>query len=180
MSDAVSQAQSLLEDHLDRHPLAEPADLYKLAHQACLGPGHLLDTATPRMVRDALAAELQALDVEPRDWEDAVDVLRPSTGMARVHLRPYVRSGGELKRLADALLATAEQLGEGDRDGLGAMLGAFRAGIAASDLAWPTADFDLLLREQIEKGLTVVSHSEAYRTAYDPHYRVVLLDTLSP
>jgi hypothetical protein len=176
---AIDDANGLFREHLERYPRLTPQDLYKLAHQACLGPGHLLNDATPRMVRDALAEELRSIDLAPRDWEDTVEVLCPSTGMARIHLRPFVRSGGAIARLADALLATVEEVGEGDADALGAMLAAFRSGLAEAEPGWPTTDFDLFLRARIEAGLGPVSHSDEYRDAYDPHYRVVLLDSLS-
>lgn len=175
----MSHELELLDEHLERYPLITPTDLYKLAHQACLGPGHLLDHSTERMVRDALASEVRSLDLEPRAWEDAVELLHPDSEMARVHLRPFVRAGGEVGRLADALIATVEEVGDGDKDALGTMLGAFRQGLQGRALSWETSAFDALLRTQIEAGLTLVSHSDTYREAYDPHYRVVLLKTLA-
>ena len=40
-------------------------------------------------------------------------------------------------------------------------------------------DFDLLLKEQVTQGFVLVHHSEGYRLAYEPYYRVVLLDAMA-
>ena len=80
--------------------------------------------------------------------------------------------------VADAVVATVERVGQGDRDGLGVMLASLRSGLLGCDPPWPPAQFDALLRTQVESGLPAVPHSSAYVEAYDPHYRVVLLETL--
>lgn len=161
----------------ERHPLAESVDVYKQAHQAMFGPGHLLvDEAVVRM---RLTQEAQALEMDPRDWEEVIEVIHPSLEMARVHLRPYLRSGGSVQRLVEAMFKTEASLGEPDSEALARLLGAARAALpGVVPESFDMEAFDTLLRAQVAEGFGVVHHSDVYRQTYDPHYRVVLLEAL--
>ena len=170
--------QSLCAAHFASYPDLQPQDLYKLAHQACMGPGHLIDGSTQTIVHAAMLAELRGLSMAPSAQEDVVEVLHEGTSMARVYLRAYTRAGGDLQRLASAMIGTSEKIGEGDREMLGGALGAFRTWLTAHPPQWELSSFDAILRDQVEAGMKPVSHSDIYRQAYDPHYRVVMLDLM--
>ncbi len=172
------EVAELLQGMFERHAEVGVEDLYKLAHQAILGPGHLLG---PRhLVLGVLHEESARLDQESRDWEEVVEVIHPEVEMARVHLRPYLRSGGALERLVDGMFKTQELLGEPDLQALAATLGAMRGALAAWPGGSPVAmeEFDALLKEKVAEGLPAVHHSEVFSQAYDPHYRVVMLSMM--
>jgi hypothetical protein len=163
--------------HREQHPEAEPLDLYKLAHQGTQGVGHMLleDTTDPAT---SIIEELSGIDLEPKEWEPVVEPISHTSDLARVHLRPYVRAGGDPRRLAAAMIATAEAF-PGDPERLAELLGALRPLLRSK---WPKLDphrFDKLLREQAEAGFPTVSHSATFRDLYDPHYRVVSLSMLA-
>ena len=79
----------LLGQHLQRYPRMELADVYKLLHQAAMGPGHAL--RDPAQARDALRSECAAL--EPGGQDPLVDPISPDGQLARVHLRPWLAAG---------------------------------------------------------------------------------------
>lgn len=169
--------QEIVLSHRSQHPEAEPVDLYKLARQATYGDG-------ARLIEDARAPlasildEIDGLDLEPRDWEPVVEPISVNTDLARVHLRPFFRAGGDPRRLARALIGTAESFGEAPEQ-LAALLGELRAVLRSE---WPEMShltFDKLLREQASDGFGVLPHSEIFLDLYDPHYRVVSLKQLA-
>ncbi len=175
----TDEIQALVVHVLEVHPASGPQDVYKLAHQAIMGPGHLLvDEDVTRMT---LTREASALEMEPLEWESPIEIIHPGSEMARVHLRPYLRSGGSVQRLVKAMFKTQQIIAEPPAQSLAQLLGGMRQVLAASaSEVFDLEAFDALLKEQVGKGFEAVHHSEAYREAYDPHYRVVLLDALAP
>lgn len=169
---------SLLAAHLDAFPHAEPADLYKLLYQAILGVEHALGPEL--LLRDKLIEEVRGLDLTPREWEEPAEPIHPTRDLARVHLRPYLRAGGSLDRLATAMLQTAAQWPPTPTEQLAATLGLARAALRRVAPTFDHAGFDKLLHEMALKAFPAQHHSDAFKGTYDPHYRVVLLDLLAP
>lgn len=172
-----------LDTHLEDFPHHTPTDVYKWVHQAVRGPGHLI--ASPGAALERLVEEVEAIeDTTPRDWEEPVELLDADRGMARVHLRPYLRRGGDLRVLAAALVRTATQCDDdpaSSLDTLAAALGAARAlldDLGEGVRAFPLQTFDVLMRDVVADRFAPRHHSALYRDSYDPHYRVVLLDAL--
>lgn len=164
----------LLGQHLQRYPRMELADVYKLLHQAAMGAGHAI--GDPAQAREALRAECAALEAD--DQEPAVDPISPDGQLARVHLRAWLAAGHELDKLADAFLATPQHHPAApDR------LAKFCAclGDLADSGAIPfardqvSAFFDPLVAGRFP----VLRHSDAYRSAYRPAYRVVAVPLLA-
>lgn len=166
----------LIATHLDTFPHAEPADLYKLVYQATLGVEHALGPEL--LMRDKLIEELRALDLTPLEWEEPAEPIHPEHTIARIHLRPYLRAGGDLERLATAALQTAAQWPDTEPGALAAALGLVRGALRRVAPTFDHAAFDKLLHERALAGFPAVHHSEAFLGTYDPHYRVVRLDLL--
>jgi hypothetical protein len=169
--------EEIIISHREQHPHAEPVDIYKLAHQATRGIGHLLiaDTNDPAA---SIIEELEGVALEPHDWETVVEPISHRGDFVRIHLRPFLRSGGDPARLAGAMIATAADF-PGSVEQLAAHLGELRPILRAQ---WPEFDhhrFDKLIRDNAGNGFPTVSHSDAFRELYDPHYRVVSLSHLT-
>jgi hypothetical protein len=166
----------LLREHLDRHPLAEAADVYKFVHQSVYGPAHAVPS--PAEARRWLDEEVAALPPGPAG-EPLAETLSHDPPLVRLNLRPYLAAGGELDALVRAFAATAAAV-EGDpaamRERLAAAVAALREagrGGAADALAAQAA-------EQAGHGYPALHHSPAYRAAYAPAYRVVDSRLLAP
>lgn len=163
----------LLGHHLKRYPLMQLDDVYKLLHQAAMGSGHAIDD--PEAARRGLEEEAAALGLGPE--EPIADVISPDGKLARVHLRPYLAAGHDLGALADAFVQTA-RIYPGSREKLAKFCGCLGDLAAAGGIPHPresvVAHFDAIGRS----GYPVVRHSQAYRDAYRPAYRLVALDCL--
>lgn len=159
--------QKLWTEHLSAHPLMEPTDAVKLAFQSAFGCGHLL--ADRARVGAYAALEAAKTPEEP----DAPLYEAIGGGLCRLNLKsPVVRRlSGE--RIADLMFLTAESAGAGNKAAFENSLAQLQA-LAHQGRTPFTADaLERYLAEYRRRGCPVVSHSEGYRTAYAPAYRVV-------
>lgn len=97
--------QTLILQHLERYPGLEPADLYKLLHQATEGAEHAVSDRASASAW--LQRELGSLGAGPTGEEPLIDPLGDAARYVRVHLRPYLRRGGDPDTLLEAFIATA-------------------------------------------------------------------------
>ena len=163
----------LLGQHQQRYPRMELADLYKLLHQSAMGAGHAI--TDPEAARAALRSECASLAVA--EAEPILDPISPDGQLARVHLRPYLAAGGDVEALAAAFLATP-QAHPGSRDKLAKFCACLGDLADAGGIPFPRAQVDAYFGPIIAQGYPVVRHSQAYRTAYRPAYRVVAVSLL--
>ena len=159
--------QSILRAHLDAYPQMQITDAVKLAYQSAFGCGHLLPPQgdVARYISDEMARTPQ---------REGAPLFTPIGGrLCRLELAsPQARALGaqaiaRMMRMTndrvltrpdnaarfDAALSQLDALGAFDREALQAYLADYRA-----------------------QGCPPVSHSPAYRAAYEPAYRVVLTD----
>jgi hypothetical protein len=149
-------------------------DVYKLIHQACLGSHHLVSNVAGA---DAwLTRELANLTEGP--VEPMVDPISPDGRIVRVHLRPFVAHGGDPDHLLEALVRTANEF-EGSIDQIRILWRS--AEEMTKDGHLPFLEASLVEFGERMEGLKhpAVHHSEAYRAAYHPAYRVIAKDFLT-
>lgn len=151
---------SILSDHQLRYPAMGAQDVYKLIYQAACGPGHAV--SNPAQARDWLEKELHNLsDPHP---EPAIDPISPDGKLVRVHLSPYLAGGGDRETLLQAFIQTSCEFCP-DQLKLERTLKA----------ALPYVEgLKELMKTLKTGGYPAVHHSEQYRAAYKPAYRVVL------
>ena len=158
--------------HLERHPEAGAADVYKFLHQGVFGPGHMIPdrTAAGRF----LDAEIETLEPVDRD-EPLCEGLGGSPAMVRIHLRPFREAGFDVEVLIGLFVQSANQI-TGDPEVMNrALLDATRwlESVEQTGLA---DELEILRREYEPQGFPALHHSDRFRTAHDPAYRVVLRD----
>lgn len=166
--------QTVLKRHFARYPRMQIDDAYKLIHQACLGSQHLISDIAQADAQ--LARELAALTEGPP--EPTIDPISPDRRIVRVHLRPYMSNGGDPDSLIQAFVRTANEF-EGSIDQLRAYWRWFGEDVMSGRLALagePLREFSARM-ETLD--YPAVHHSEAYRAAYRPAYRVIVRDFLS-
>jgi hypothetical protein len=163
----------LLGHHLKRYPLMQLDDVYKLLHQAALGPGHAVEDVAA--ARKRFDAEIQSLGSGPE--EPIADAISPDGRLARIHLRPYIEAGHDLAALFEAFVQTAQNY-PASRDKLAKFCGCLGDLAGAGGIPFAQArvveHFEAIARRQFP----VVSHTATYRETYKPAYRVVSLDYL--
>ena len=154
----------VLASHAERYPRWDLPDAYKLLHQAALGSEHAVsDPAAPRAW---LARELATLG-EGTD-EPVADTLGR---FVRIHLRPFVARGGDTAALLNAFVQTANT--PTDTTDLACALRALDAIARDGALPWSVVVVREYVAARRAAGFPPVHHSDAFRAAYTPAYRVV-------
>ena len=162
----------LLSMHLKRYPAMQLDDIYKLLHQAALGPGHAVDNpAAARKRLDEEAATLASGATEP-----AQDIISPDGRLGRVHLRTYLAQGGDLGTLHRAFVETAQLSASPDK--LAKFCGCLGDLAATGDIPFAQEDVVAYFEKIAQDGYPVVHHSASFRDAYHPAYRVIAVDLL--
>ena len=153
-----------------RRPLMRSTDVYKLLYQGVFGVGHIMGEEA----WERLQEEVGRIDLEDHLWEPLIEGVSADGSMVRVNLRPFLRRGLSLDSLFKAMKETAvlEGAAEDFLRGWRAFNELMEAGIIAVD----KGELERLNRELDEEGIRPRHHSEAYRDAYYPAYRVVRWD----
>ena len=157
-----------------RHPALQIADVYKLLHQAALGPAHAVDGPT---ARSRLAAEIVALGSMTVPDVPLAEPISPDGRLARIHLRPYLAAGLSAEALADAFAETARTW-QPAPDKLAKFCGCLGDLADVGGLPFPRTAIETYMEARRAEGWPAVHHSDVYRDAYRPAYRVVDLQLL--
>lgn len=160
--------RTILRNHLARYPLMQLPDFYKLVHQATMGSEHAV--ADRARARAWLESELAQLGDGPD--EPVLDAIRPDGAVLRVHLRPFSAAGGDAARLLDAFMRTAEEY-QGSEASLLDFWEAVVEMAADGETSFDAAEAGRFITDMRESGFPAVHHSQVYRNAYRPAYRVV-------
>ena len=163
----------LLSAHVARYPAMQLEDVYKLLHQAALGPGHAVPN--PAAARKRLDEELAGLD--PVADEPGKDVISPDGKLARVHLRTYIASGGDPETLHRAFVATANSY-PASPEKLAKFCGCLGDLAAAGGIPFARGEVVKFFEKIARDGYPTIHHSAVYRDTYFPAYRVVEMDLL--
>jgi len=91
--------------HLARYPAMQLEDVYKLAHQACLGGEH----AVPDRAQAESWLERELVQVGDGPQDPTIDPISADGRIVRVHLRPFLAAGGDATDLLDAFVRTANE-----------------------------------------------------------------------
>lgn len=183
--------QYLLNEY-DHHPKLQPQDVVKFCYQAAFGAEHILTDL--ERARVYLQKELES--VEPRKGQLAESI---SEKYVRVDLAVWKEMAWNTDQLFEIFAGSVKAVGdvgsvkvvgtvgtagtvsiqEGSRETMFKQL--MEECRITMKSVWGEAEmsrFDAFLAEYYARGIEAVHHSETYREAYDPHYRVVLREKL--
>jgi len=166
MSDG-KRMETFIIGHIERRPLMRATDVYKLLYQGVFGVGHILGgDAYDRLLNEARNLNLVDQPDEPLLEDASVD-----GSMVRVNLRPYLRRGLPLDKIFNTMKATEplEDAGEFLR-----LWGAFKHLVKSGRLNFSGEEIEMLDGGLRGGGCPPRHHSEEYRRAYSPSYRVAL------
>ncbi len=160
---------SLLEQHLSWYPVMEPRDIYKLLYQGVMGSEHLLTTAEE--YTQYLHYEFETL--QPEVSQAMLEPVRPDGALFRLNLRPYKSHLQSIDILTPTLLESA-RIVFGNITELRAVWESFVQYCHQGRIH----HFDTTFIHQFsgwldEVDYPAVHHSEAYRRAYQPAYRLI-------
>lgn len=158
----------ILKKHIERYPVMQIRDLYKLIHQAAMGSEHAvrdLDGARGWMNR-----ELSEMGDGP--LEPVIDPISEDGQIVRVHLRPFVAQGGDVESLLKAFVRTANEY----RGTIETFERYWQ--VASNELDFPRAEMDAFIAAMKTAGYPAVHHTPAFEETYRPAYRVVWIEFL--
>lgn len=162
---------SVLLEHSLTYPSAQPQDMVKLVYQNEFGPGHLITDGKAAIER--FMAELEA--VEPN--EDIAPFDNIGNGMARVNLAALPQGYTPAKVISDFMF-TAQTYRSGTIESFLGKLEILKAAAKSMMFLFSYEAFCEYLEGYIAAGCPMVSHTNAYKEAYRPAYRVVRKDLL--
>ena len=153
--------QSVLKEHAARYPAMTPQDYGKLAYQNVFGPEHLVQDTW--QVGQRLREEWMTLppSASGGPWAEPI-----GNGLCRLHLAgPWDPEAAALT--AELFCRTAREH-SGTPKELAERLDVLRD--------QPVPGMEEWLASYEAQGCPAVHHSEAFRAAYQPHYRVLAAD----
>ncbi len=143
-------------EHWGKYPVMEPRDFAKLAYQSEFGPAHMVQS--PDKVLAALLAERKEAGPKSLPPEPI------GNGLCRFHITQALSTLSELPLIGRMFRLTMAST-EGTASGLSEKLEALAA--------LPVPGMTEYLENWRREGCPPVRHSEAFRNAYNPHYRVL-------
>lgn len=165
----MEELRQILRQHALRYPQMEPTDAVKLVYQNEFGGGHLI--RDPQACLVYLQKEYDTVEKDPGIplYEDI------GNGIVRVNLAALAPE--DMIPLGERFIRSA-QAHKGTRDRFVKKLDVLCQLAEAQIFAFDPEALDAYLTGYRASGYPPVSHSEAYRAAYHPAYRIVLKNSL--
>lgn len=164
MTDSIFELEQILRFHGKKYPQMEPADAVKLVYQNEFGGGHLI--TDEQKCLEFLRTEYDAL---PKDFRgERYEVI--GNGLIRVHLRAV--KAEKLEALGIAFLRSAAQH-SGSYGTFLKKLEVLRRVTKTGCFGFDGEALEQYLTAYLQAGCPCLSHSQRYRAAYHPAYRVV-------
>ncbi len=158
--------QEILRAALRAHPASQPADAVKLCYQSAFAGGHMIADAQTSLA--FLKEELLALPDRDEPLFEPI-----GGGYARLNLAA-ARRRGLLPETVNALFVRAANRCRGTMRDFAERLSALRALCLAGGCPFTPQALETYLTDYKLRGSPAVHHSDVYREAYAPAYRVVL------
>ena len=163
--------ESLLKKHLQWTPRMAPTDAVKLAYQSAFGCGHLLSAR--EICADFVRREMESTSV----W-DVPACVSIGGGLCRLNLASAQVRNLSPECIADMMILTngwvMERLDNAQR--FEESLSLIGRMAEAGEMPFSADEYQTYLSGYRAQGCPPVSHSEMYRGAYHPAYRVVRSD----
>lgn len=165
MTDSMFELENVLRTHARRYPLMQPADAVKLIYQNEFGGGHLIkdEVSCLNYLRKEYASV--AKDPSAALYEDI------GNGIIRVNLEAVKED--DLEQLGQVFIRSAATH-QGSLERFLQQLDVLRIVTKQGVFSFSPEALETYLQEYAAAGYPIVSHSEQYKAAYQPSYRVIL------
>ena len=158
--------RDLFAAHFSRYPGMTPQDAVKLAYQSVRGAGHLI--SDPAAALDRLAAEAEgSAPIPARSLLEEI-----GNGRSRLYLNSPAFSDYSVQSVGFLFMEGAAAP-SGQEDDLAPLFTLLRDMAHAGETPFSSQKLEAYLTQYQAAGCPAVSHSESYRAAYSPAYRVM-------
>jgi len=165
--DSLRKVVELVATHKEVRPEMRTRDAYKLLYQGVYGVGHLMGPG----VWDYLLREVESLDVKDQPGEPLMESISVDGSVVRVNLRPFIEKSYPLIQLMEAM-RNSEIMGK-PSDFL-EYWDAFAELVWSKQLNFNQEEVDTVNKSLNRDAPPPMHHTQQYRDAYHPAYRVVL------
>jgi len=161
-----TRLREILTLHSRMYPRMEAADYIKLIYQNEFGPGHLKEEDAERYLREECAT------ITAKDGSVPPQVEPIGNGLCRLYFGAELVSSGLLEVVA-RLVSTTAAARHGTQEAFENKLEVLKELSEGGVLPLPIGDLNAAITEYRAAGAPVPRHSDAYRSEYRPHYRVI-------
>ena len=164
--------EQVLRRHARKYPMMQPTDAVKLIYQNVFGGGHLI--RDPEACRNALQREYECTPQDPH----APLLESIGNGLVRVMLNAVHANNYSIRQLGEDFIRSSQEH-KGNLNGFLIKLEILRKVTASGVFEFTLEELETYLDKYKSAGYPMVSHSEQYRQAYNPAYRIVLASIFS-
>jgi hypothetical protein len=164
---SVHHTKALFTLHYEKYPKAQPRDFYKLIYQSVFGVGHIISDSA----KDYLIEEAHRVDLSEYPNRLLVESISSDGSMVRVYLRPFMRRKLSLDRLFWVMQRSVKR--ESDAEKFMDLWQVLIEMVESGEIPLNHDEFDEITKTIESEGLKPMHHTEPYRDAYYPAYRVV-------
>ena len=160
--------ENVLLEHFELYPQMQPQDAVKLVYQHTFGPGHMIRDAR----KAALMLQQEMASLSPTDRKEPL-YESIGNGLCRLNLRPCVEKGLDSQFILRLFLEAAQSTIATKKE-LRQNLRVLQRLAEEEDTPFEAIELDMFMLQYEDKGYPAVHHSDAYRAAYAPAYRVMI------
>jgi hypothetical protein len=167
----MDDIRALLILHATRYPLMETNDVIKLIYQSTLGPAHFSKTPTKEHILMGINNELQMMEKSVMPLDEPL-----TDGLTRISLQSINQGIIDLDTLATAFYESMRNVlvTKAHVISFRARLNMFLDLVRNQEITLDLIKVEQEISEYLEQGIRPVSHSNIFKEAYHPHYRVIL------
>ena len=160
----MKELEKVIRQHLQQYCCMQPQDVYKLIYQNEFGPGHFIEDEHTSLER--LIKEYQGIPVKGKG-----NPIEPiGNGMCRYYLRG---AGEDAIEMLNRIFVLTANRHKGEPESFEEKLSSVIPFLKKLNFEFSEKEYADYIRGQKEQNYPAVSHSEAYREAFHPAYRVI-------
>ena len=162
--DARQKTRELIIKHCEKYPLLEVRDVFKYVYQSSYGCEHLVLSA--EVVTEYIRKEYESMPKGSNIMIEALDGDYSRVGLG------YLGLGLSAEALGELFCRSAKKE-ENGRLYLEEKIDVIRELINEGKIPFSLSEFETLLNQWRQLGYPAIRHSEIFRNAYHPAYRVI-------
>ncbi|MDZ7262231.1 MAG: hypothetical protein ONB05_09030 [candidate division KSB1 bacterium] len=160
--------QELILQHQQTKEIFTVQDAYKLLYQSIFGVTHILGNT--EAARQYLSQEYESIDASLD--EPLIEPISLNQEIVRINLRPFKARKGSPDKLFQVMISSAQEI-QGNQLQFMELWQEFKALVYQGKLKFDLAELETFDQEVAQRHYPCVHHSEGYRHAHRPSYRVV-------
>lgn len=169
----MNEFKEILKYHFELYPVMTARDIYKMIFSCAMGPGH----AVPDPEMAAKWLDFEVNNLEQYEDKNLTDKLCPQSGLIRVNIRPFLKTGGKPEDLCGIFVRTANDFYQ-DKSRIRKLWKSAEDMSKEGLIPVKMKELDEFFMEMESKSFPAAHHSTVYRNNYRPAYRVVLKEYL--